>query len=186
MADKGGLQLLPETRKKIEIKVPGENRLINMGITLLVLVLVLYGGLFMYRSSLQSGISDADNQLAALEKQRNKTAEQALLTVSKQIAVTSQVLKNHVYWSTGLSKIEAASLGNVQFKSFSAVLSDGSFHIDALTDNYSTIAKQIAAFVADDAVKDIALDRVQSLTSGKLEFNVKITFDQSKFIKSPQ
>ncbi len=186
MADKGGLQLLPETRKRIEVKVPGENRMVYIGSALLVLVLLAYAGLYMYRSSLQVSISDADNQLAALEKQRNKKSEAALLTVSKQVATTSQILRNHTDWSIGLSKIEAATKSNVQFKSFSGIVSDGSFHIHAWTDNYATIAQQIAAYVADDAVKDISLDSVTSLTSGKLDFSAKITFDPAKFVKNSQ
>ena len=45
MPNPGGIQLLPETRKKIEVKMPGENRLLTIGTILLVLVMVLFVGL---------------------------------------------------------------------------------------------------------------------------------------------
>ena len=184
MADRGGLQLLPETRKRIDIKIPGENRLISIGITLLVLVAVLYGGLWWYSESLTTRIGDADTQILALEKQRNKEAEQNLITLSKQIDITNQILNKHAYWSAGLSRIESALQNNVQFKSFSAVSGEEGFQIRALSDTYATLAKQIAAFIADDAIKDITLDGVNTLTSGKLDFNAKITFDKAKFLKN--
>lgn len=183
MADKGGLQLLPETRKKIDVKVPGENKLISIGAGLVVLVLALYAGLWWYSSSLSDQIAQADSQLMALEQQRDKKTEENLLTLSKQLAITNQVLGKHTYWSTGLSKIESAVQNSVQFRSFSGILGEEGFNVRALSDNYATLAKQLAAFVADDGVKDVTLGGVSVLTSGKLDFNAKIKFDPLKFLK---
>lgn len=182
MADKGGLQLLPETRKKIEVKVPGENRLIYIGAILVGIMLVLYGGLYFYNNSLSADIANADNQLLALEKQRDKGAETKLLTLQKQIGITNQLIKDHVYWTTGFSHLEAAIEPNVQFESFSGTRVDNSLNIRATADNYSTIARQIAALVADDSIKDFTLNNVSTLTSGKLDFSAKINFDPIKFL----
>ncbi len=182
MADKGGLQLLPENRKRIDVKIPGENRLTQIGSALIVLVLVVSGGLWLYSDRLANQIMDEDQKLAALENQRDKKAEQNLITLSKQVDITSQILKNHIYWSVGLSKIEAALQNNIQFKSLSTILGEENLRIRALSDNYATIAKQLAAFVADDSIKDVTLDGVTTLTSGKLDFNAKINFNKSKFL----
>jgi Tfp pilus assembly protein PilN len=186
MADKGGLQLLPENRKRIDVKIPGENRMIYVGTGLTVLILIITGGLWLYSNSLTTKITDADKQIATLEGQRNnlKEAEQKLAILSKQIGITSQILKNHIYWSKGLSKIESALQNSVQFKSFSAVLSEGSLRIQAISDSYTVLAKQLAAFVADDSIKDVTLDNVNTLTSGKLDFNTKIQFDKTKFLQN--
>src|SRR5947207_2056267 len=102
MADKGGLQLLPETRKRIDIKVPGENRFITIGAILIALVLFVYGGLWAYANKVANQISDADLQIITLEANRNHATENNLLTLSKQIGVTNQVLAKHLYWSIGL------------------------------------------------------------------------------------
>ena len=185
MADKGGLQLLPENRKRIDIKIPGENRLIELGAGLIAIILVVSAGLWWYSGSLNAQITSDDAQLASLEKSRDKGAEQKLITFSKQVSITNQLLQSHVYWSTGLSKVEAALQGNVQFKSLSAVLSEDSLHIRALSDNYTTIAKQLAAFVADDSIKDVTLDGVSTLTNGQLDFSAKVSFDPVKFLHHP-
>lgn len=184
MNDKGGLQLLPENRKRIDIKIPGENKLTYIGTVLIVLVLVIYGGLWIYGNSLANQITADDNQLAALEKQRDPVAEKNLITLSKQLSITGQLIKNHIYWSIGLSKIESAVQNNIQFKSLSANLTENSLNIQALSDNYTTIARQLAALVADDSIIDVTLDGVNTLTSGKLDFSTKVKFNDAKFLKN--
>lgn len=181
--DKGGLQLLPENRRSISVNVPGQNRPVALGLTLLVLVLAIYGIMAWYSGSLDTKIADADSQLAGIDKQRDKTSENNLLTLSKQMAITGQIIQNHTFWSTAFNKLEAGLAGSVQFKSFSAIASDNTLHIRAVTDTYATIARQLAAFDGTDGVTDVNLDGVSTLTSGKLDFNVKLVFDKTKFLK---
>ena len=80
--------------------------------------------------------------------------------------------------------MEAAVLPNVQFRSFSALIGDDSIRMRVVADNYVTVAKQLAAFVSDDSIKDVSLEGVNVLTTGKLDFSAKIVFDKSKFLKS--
>ncbi|MBI2062096.1 MAG: hypothetical protein HYT64_00130 [Candidatus Yanofskybacteria bacterium] len=183
MADQNGLQLLPETRRKIEVKIPGENRLIYLGITVLILMIILTSGLYFYQSSLENKKTDLDAQIASLEKERDKKTETNLLTLNKQLSLISTLLDSHIVWSKALSKVENLLQPQVQFLSFSAAVSDNRFEFKALANNYTVVAKQIAAFVSDDSIKDIALNNVHILTSGKLEFSVKIEFDKTKFLK---
>ena len=183
MPDQNGLQLLPETRRKIEVKVPGENRLINMGIAVLVLMLVLVGGLYFYKITLEDRKTGLDTQIVNLEKERDKKVEANLLTLSKQLSLISTLLDSHIVWSKALSKVEGLLQPQVQFLSFSAAVSDNRFEFKALANNYTVVARQIAAFVSDDSIKDVALTNVHVLTTGKLEFSIKIEFDKTKFLK---
>ncbi len=186
MADKGGLQLLPETRRKIDVQVPGQNRLIVIGVILLALLGAVYGGLAWYKTSLNNQIAAIDAQTVDLAKQRDEKAEKNLTTLSKQMAITGQIIQNHIFWSTTLSKVEAGLAGSVQFKSFSAQAIDSSLHIRSITDTYATIARQLAAFTGTDGIADVSLEGVNTLTSGKLDFNTKIIFDKSKFLTKPK
>ena len=183
MADQNGLQLLPETRRKIEIIVPGENRFIYAGIAILVLMLILIGGLYFYKISLENSKIELDVQIADLEKDRDKKVETNLIVLNKQLALISTLLDSHVIWSKALNKIENLLQPQVQFLSFSATVLDNKFEFKALATNYTVVAKQIASFVSDDSIKDVALTDVHVLTSGKLEFDLKIEFDKTKFIK---
>ncbi len=182
MSDQNGLQLLPETRRKIEIKIPGENRLIYMGITVLVLMLVLVGGLYYYKTTQEANKTDLDAQIVKLEKSRDKKVESNLLTLSKQLSLISGLLNSHVLWSKALSKVEGLLQPQVQFETFSATVADNRFEFKALATNYTIVARQIAAFVSDDSITDIALNNVHVLTTGKLEFSVRLMFDKTKFL----
>ena len=183
MPDQNGLQLIPETRRKIEVKVPGENRLINTGIAVLILMFVLTGGLYFYRSTLEDKKTELDAKIVNLEKDRDKKVEANLLTLNKQLSLISTLQDSHVIWSKALSKVEGLLQPQVQFLSFAAAVSDNRFEFKALANNYTVVARQIAAFVSDDSIKDIALTNVHVLTTGKLEFSIKLEFDKIKFLK---
>lgn len=184
MADQGGLQLLPETRKKIEIITPGENRLLVVGAVVFAIAAVLAGGLYFYKNSLENKLVSLDAQIVALEQQRNKQAEQNLLVFNKQISMLSDLLNKHPYWTTGFSKIEGLTQGQVQFDSMTATMAANRIDFKATAANYTTIARQIAAFISDESIKDVNLNKVNTLTNGRLEFTMQIMFDKSKFLKN--
>ena len=183
MPDQNGLQLLPETRRKIDIKVPGENRIIYAGISILVLMLILVGGLYFYKNRLENTVAELDAQILNLEKERDKKTEGNLLTLSKQLSLISTLLDSHIIWSKAFGKVEGLLQPQVQFLSFAAAVSDNRFEFKALASNYTVLARQMAAFVSDDSIKDMSLTDVHVLTTGKLEFSIKLEFDKTKFLK---
>src|SRR3989344_3160238 len=79
MPNEGGLQLLPETRKKIEIIIPGENRLLVIGAVVLAISAALAGSLYFYNNYLEDKLVSLDGKLAALEQNRNRQSEQNIL-----------------------------------------------------------------------------------------------------------
>ena len=184
MADQGGLQLLPETRKKIEITTPGENRLITAGGVILLITLVFAGTLYFYMKSLENKLEVLDTEIVALEQRRNKQSEQNILIFNKQVSMLSNILNSHAYWTTAFSKIEGLLQNQIQLNNMTTSLSDSKIDFGATAANYTTIARQIAAFLSDESVKDVALNRVNTLTNGQLEFNMQIIFDRTKFLKS--
>ena len=183
MPNQNGLQLLPEARRKIDINVPGENRFIYTGITVLILMFVMIGGLYFYKSGLEDTKTGLDAQIVNLEKERDKKVEANLLTLNKQLSLITTLLDSHVLWSKALGKVENLLQPQVQLLSFSAAVTDNRFEFKARALSYTAVAKQIAAFVSDDSVKDINLNNVHVLTDGKLEFSVRLDFDKNKFLK---
>ena len=186
MSDKGGLQLLPESRKKLEIKIPGENRLVQIGGILITLVLILgIGGKF-YNHSLTNKVTDLDNQIKDIEAKRDKKGEQNLLIINRQISLLNKVFAEHIFWSKGLGILANSLENNVQFKNFSASTNESKINFRAATNSYSSIAKQIASFVSIDSIKDLSLDNISTLTDGSIEFSVTLNFDSGKFLKQPK
>lgn len=184
MADTGGLQLLPETRKKIEVITPGENRLIIIGGIILAIIAVLASGIFFYKNLLENKLASLDTKIVELEQQRNKQTEQNILIFNKQVSMLSNLLNEHAYWTTAFSKIEGLTQNQVQFNSITATLANNKIDLKAVAANYTTIARQIAAFLSDDSIKDVDLNKVNTMTNGQLEFTMQISFYKNKFLKS--
>jgi len=182
MPDIGGLQLLPETRKRIEIRVPGENRFLVLGFVFVLIVVGLYFGLVFYQNSISSSAVGLDNQLAAIEKSRDKTQEVKLLDLSQQLSIVGPLLSGHFVWSDAFTKIQNLSLPQIQYQSINTNVSSKRFLFEALAPSYTSIAKQIAAFYSDDSITDITLNKISPLPTGKLRFSLQLFFDPNKFL----
>lgn len=182
MADKGGIQLLSETRRKLDLSTPGENKIMTIGLIVLVVVFIIYGGLYWYRGHLTNNLTNLDATLTSLEEQRNKKTEQSLSIFQKQTQLISQMLRSHLYWTEGFAKIESLLQNQIQFETFTASSTEGVLNFKALAANYTVIAKQIAAFSSSDAVEDVTLNNVNTLTNGKLQFNMNIKFKPESFL----
>ncbi len=184
MADKGGIQLLPETRKSIELKVPGENRMIYIGLGILLLVLVLFGAAKMVTGNLQAQVDEQAVRFQELEKSRDKVAEQKILSLSKQSVSISTFLANHTFWTVALGKLEKALQQQVKILSLTADASAKKITLSASAPSYTVIARQMASLVADDGIIDVDISGAKSSSLGSYEFNIILQFNEAKFLRS--
>ena len=182
MPDIGGLQLLPETRRKIEVKIPGRNRPIVFVSVLVAIVVALYVGLGVYKGSILRQISDVDKQLTELEASRDKKSEQDLLALQKQLSVVGSALDSHLFWSNAFTKIQGLILPQVQFLSFNAEVAGQKITVRGFAANYTTMARQIAALYPLDSITDLILNKVASHPTGRVEFTMQISFDTKKLL----
>lgn len=183
MADRGGIQLLPETRKRIDVKVPGENRWLSIGIFSALIAAGAYLGIHFYNQSLQTQLDDLDAELVLVEKSRDKKMEAELVSLGKQANLMSKLLTNHIFMTKALSQVERLMHGELQLKNFSASAPKEQVAFNATARSYSTIARQIASFTADDGIKDLVLGNIRSMNTGNFEFGMELKFDPSKFLK---
>ncbi len=183
MADNGGLQLLPEIRRKIDIRTPGQNKLLFFSLGFLVLLFALYGGLLIYKNSLSNDLAGVEQQLAALEQSRNKSEEMELLRLKDQLGIIKPLIESHIIWSEGLTRIQNLVNPQVQFDSLNANVSKGEYSFKALAASYAAIAKQIAAFYGDEAITDVNLGKIANLPTGRVEFSMQLNLDINKFLK---
>lgn len=186
MADRGGIQLLSDTRRHIDINVPGENRLLYWGIGCLIVVGTIFAGLTVYAQRLEGDITDLDGRLASQnqERQQFESASANMAAFSKQSSLAGNLISGHLFWSKAFSKLQSISQPQLQMSSFSASAAKKEMVIAARAPNYTTIARQIAAFVSDDSIKDITLTNAKASNLGGLEFGIKIEFDEAKLLKS--
>ncbi|MBI2676791.1 MAG: hypothetical protein HYX21_02490 [Candidatus Yanofskybacteria bacterium] len=182
MPEQGLIQLLPETRRKLEIKLPGENRPVYLATGFLVLVFLVFGGLKIYSSSLKNNLKSLDQEAVALETSRDRAFESELLVLNKRFALSSGLINEHIIWSGALSKLQNLMPKQSQMDTFFADSQAGKIELKGRAVSYTVIAQQIASFLTDEAVADIELNKINSLSSGVLEYDMKIVFDKNKFL----
>ncbi len=177
---------MSDTRKHIDIDVPGENRLIYWGVAAIVLVGAVFAGLTVYTQRLEGNITDLDGRLASQnqERQQFESASANMAAFSKQSSLASSLISGHLFWSKAFAKLQSLSQPQFQMSAFSASAPKKEMVISARAPNYTTIARQLAAFVADDAIKDVTLTNAKASNLGGLEFGIQIEFDEAKLLKA--
>lgn len=183
MPDKGGLQLLPETRKKIEIKVPKRRRFFTISLIILFLIIGGLIGSFYYKGFLKEELMALDLQIENIDKNRNRDVEKTLLTLEKQLSLISELLDNHVFWSAGFHRLEKLTKPEVVLKDINTDITGSGLQIKATAKDFITIAKLIASYNSDDSIKDINITDANLLPDGFITFNMRLTFDESKFLR---
>jgi hypothetical protein len=182
MPDVGGLQLLPETRRKIEVNLPGQNKSLVWSFVFALIILAAYIGLLVYQSSLNATSTSLDNQLAAIEKGRDKATESKLINLSRQLGTINPLLAGHLIWSDAFIKVQSLTLPQMQYETLNTNIDSKKFLYKAIAANYTTVAKQIAAFYSSDAFTDVILDKVAVQPSGRVEFTLELYFNPDKFL----
>lgn len=176
----GGLQLLPETRRRIDVYIPGQNRWLLIASVFVGLVLLTGGGLYLYRQSIVKEIATIDGQLQQIENQRKPADEDKLLKLKEAITAAKPILANHVVWSTAFDRIQHLILPQVQFDNLSVKLNKGEYSFRAFASNFVTVARQIAAFNGDDAIINTDIGKMSAQTDGRVQFNAKLNLDLNK------
>ena len=183
MPEQGGtISLLPESRRKLEIKIPGEKRPIYYGASVVLLVLLIFGGLKLFSSALTGKLSEIENAISLSEGQRDKKFEQEALVLKKQFSLAGNILTKHLIWSNALTVVQNLTPPQVQIETFLGDAHEARLDIKGRSVNYTTIAKQIAALLSNEAVLDVSLDKVATFSSGVLEYNMRIFFNKDKFL----
>jgi len=183
MADQGGLQLLPETRHKVEVRREGENKMLVWGVIVLILVVGGFVGANFYLTTLEEDLGVLDNQYMGIENQRDKDAEIQITTLNKQLSLINNLLDNHVFWSNGFNKFEQLTLPSLRFKSLTGSSDAEKIDFKVTTRTYTDIAKQIAAYLTDESIIDVNINGTSALPNGQIDTDLSINFDSINFLR---
>ena len=175
MADAGGLQLLPTQKRSFNLGLSGGNGFFVVSLIMLAVVGILYAGVGYFRDRTISRVDDVHAQIQSIYETRDRTQEEKLINLKKQLATTLSILQMHSRWSEGLSNIDRFVLPRVVFISLTADADQKSYTFHATADSYATVAKQIAAFYATDLVTNVKLNKVSVLNEGGIDFSMQLT-----------
>lgn len=176
------IQFLPESRRRLEISHPGEYKLLYWALGFLVICALIYGGIWFYSYQLEQKIIEQDAAISAKNAQRDQKFEKSLLALNQRLTLVNNMLDQHPVWSLVLNRIQATTPATVQFVSLSGDTKKAEVIFKAIAVDYASIAKQIANYLADPLVKDIAMGKATPNSTGLIEYNMTITFNPDKIL----
>ena len=182
MEQGGTISLLPESRRRLEISVPGENKPIYYGASVVLLVLLIFAGMKLYSAALTGKLSDIENEISQNEAQRDKKFEQEALVLKKQFSLVGNILSKHLIWSNAVLTVQNLTPPQIQLETLLGDAHEARLDIKGKATTYTVIAKQMAALLSNEGVVDIALDKVSTFSTGVLEYNMRVFFNKDKFL----
>jgi len=174
------LELLPEKRTKLEFKPPQKFR---ATLLILIIVFVVYGGLNFYNQSLENKINDIDSVLINNNATRDKNKEERISSARIKLIQAKNLLNEHPLWSKGFEKIQNLTLPAVRFKNINTSLTERKIEFSAIAPDFTTVARQGANFLSEPSIEDIQINQARSLTSGEIEFSMKLKINPKTFLK---
>lgn len=175
MSDIGGLQLLPSQQRKTSVSMSGGNGALAIAGLCFLALGIAYGVASYLISATQKDITSLEAQIGGLYDGRDRAMEQELVTLQKQLAMTEKLLGAHVRWSSMIMSITRSILPNVRLVSFTTNATQRTYSFSAVADSYTTVARQIAALYATEAVREVSVGKVTRGTAGNIEFSVDLT-----------
>jgi hypothetical protein len=182
MPDIGGIQLLPETRKKINYRAPGQNRYLFFSLGFVALIFAIYMGLKYYSDQQMAILNDIDNKLVANEEARSKTDEAKLMEVKASLDRVTPLLTGHILLSQGLTHMQSLINPKVQFSNLSVNVSKKEYAFKGKADSFAVVAKQLAAFYADKTITNVNVSRMTVSPDGIIDFGMTLNFNIAELL----
>jgi len=142
----------------------------------LVLILLLWAGLFFYKNSLNNQIKDLARQQAEVFGAKDKEIAAKIVDFDKGAALAQALLKNHIYASNLFDKLAAVTLPRVQWRSFDLAAKENKVAMKGLAADYATLARQILA-LEGEGFSNVEIGNISLDKTGGVSFSAAFNFD---------
>lgn len=180
------IQFLPESRRRIEINQPGENKLLYWSLGFLLLVVLVWGGLKVWEYQLAKQITDPttglDKQIQDQDKLRDRTYEEQTLSLNQKLNLVGGLLDNHIIWSNALRRLQNLTPPQIQLVNLGAKVYENKLQIEGLAADYSTIARQIKSYLSEAGIAEVLVQEIKLMPTGRLQYQMVITINKDKFL----
>ncbi|MBI2609838.1 hypothetical protein HYW53_01530 [Candidatus Giovannonibacteria bacterium] len=154
--------------------------LLFLGIVLMVLALVLFGGVYFYKTIIEGQIKDGNKTLSELEKKFNKEQILEFAKVAKSIEASKGLLQSHISVSQVFKFLEGKTLPEVRFSNFGFKTKGEDLLMAGEAESYTDLALQIALLQQQKGViKSIGLSGISLKEAGNVNFSISLNFEPS-------
>lgn len=177
--------LIPGQKKKrdagFSLSFFRETKQITIAAGVLVLVLVLYVGLWVYGGIL-SGLADGLRAEAQrLSVARDEEAEKNARLFALRLGQIGGLLNSHVHTSGVLTLIENVTHPRVQFTDFTFQEKDGLVSMSGVTEGYVSFGQQIIALGKHAKIRNLRVSDVSLNKKGQVVFGIKFEVEESVY-----
>jgi hypothetical protein len=150
-------------------------------LALLILSLLIFGGLLLYKNKIKTELNDTMQKIAELDSKRNNDSELKIYYADQKLNLVSSLFKNHFYWSKLFTKIQDLTVSEIYFSEFKSAILEGKLEItlSGNADTYTLLARQMVVFKDDPTVEKIDLTKTALSEAGGVNFDFLIIFKNS-------
>ena len=130
---------------------------------LLVLELAAWGGILVYRKSVDSKNNDAQIQVDLLEEKISGKKAALTPAVQAQAALSSfkDLLEKHIHWSKVWNELGRVTLKTVTFTGISATTAENTFLVDGEVPDFTTLGKVLLGLETSENFEAVTLISTQ-------------------------
>ncbi|GEM_PF-5895542 len=148
----------------------------------LVIVGILYGGVYFYKQSLMETLDGLTRELAQLEESLDRQVIDEIARVDKGLATARLILQRHVHSSNLFALLEEQTLQDVYYTDFTYGFSQGgTVMVSGVADGFVTLHRQLEQFRSLPLVTSVELRTVQLDKDGDVTFSINITLSENVF-----
>ena len=164
------------------------SKVMGIVLVLLILGLLIYGGLLIYKKGLTKQVTDSKQAIDKLESRRNQNSENSIYVVDQKLSAVESLFKNHFYWSKLFTKIEELVVADVSFSEMKTTFIDNKMNL-TLSGNaktYTGLARQMVSFKEDKLFEKIDLTGLKLNESNELDFTLSLLVSKSILISQTE
>jgi len=153
-----------------------------MAFLFLLIVGILYGGVYFYKQGLIKTLDGLTRELAQLEESLDKQVIDEIVRVDKGLATARLLLQRHVYSSNLFALMEEQTLQDVYYTDFTYAFSQGgTVKVSGVADGFVTLHRQLEQFRSVPLITSVELGTVQLNQDGDVTFTINIMLSENVF-----
>ena len=179
MAEENPLNRLPDVSEipsEVPVFVPW--RLFSFSLVLMVAIFIINFGLSSFLiPSLQTKVSDRDQQIGALRKEVEQTDKEGINRFYSKIFNLQKILDNHLAAKSYFDFLDKKTINAVKYTAVKISLAEKRIILSAQANSFANAAAQLAVFEAADELASVELKGIKQDQSG-VEFNFDLSFNE--------
>lgn len=148
---------------------------IFVSLAILVVVLLAYGALVLYNSSLQSSIADANAQTDVTTASIDAAKLNRVHDFNLRLELLQEMMKGEATNMTDLQNIESSMISGVWLANLEYNEEENTYLATGVADTTEAASKQVFQFKSNDYFSNVSVDGLSIEEGGKISFQMMLT-----------